>query len=335
MLKLFCFLTGDNYTLVSNETPASHKKIMVLGSVMLIPTLMWLTISFGLSRSFFETGHFLSITIGLMASGIIFILERAIIMSGQSIGIAIFRVLIGMVIAFLGAIFFDEMIFEKDIIQHQFQERAAIVEYETSKINAYYQPQIQHQQMVVDKLRTSWMAAAEEARKEADGTGGSGQRGISGITRLKQEQVAAMREELDKNEQKIISLISERDQIRSDKSAEIESNLHGHSILFRVKSLFNLINKDWVVLLVYIALTAFLFALEFIVIIMKHTLPKTNYERRLEAMEEIGKRRIERIIDSGIKNFDPGANSNKVMLVNKELEANAPSLFKVSRAVGR
>lgn len=328
MLKLFCFLTGDNYTLVSNETPASHKKIMVLGSVMLVPTLMWMVIGYGLSRSFFETGLIVSAIIVLAAAGIIFILERAIVMSGRSVWIAVFRIIIGLVIAILGAIFLDEMIFAKDIEQQQFQERTAVIQSEAGKINASYEPEIQRQQLAVEKLRASWMAVAEEARKEADGTGGSGQRGISGITRLKQNQAVAMKAELEKNEQQLLALVTMRDLALSGKTDEINTNLHGKSILFRVKSLYNLVRKDGVALFMYIVFSVFLFALEFIVIVMKHALPKTNYERRLEAMEVIGNRRIQRIIEISDRSFDPGERNPAVLALNRELDQDAPTLFR-------
>jgi hypothetical protein len=330
MLKIFCALTGDDFKLASVETPASRKKISVLGSVMLIPVLMWFIIGSSTAYSMFESGVSVSVIIGIIAGIIILILERAIVMSGHNKWITRFRIAIGFIIASLGAIFMDELIFEKDIKQQQFKERSVLIDAGRTKIDSIYKPRAEALQATLSSTRQSWMTTAEEARKEADGTGGSGNKGVSKITELKLEQAQVLKMELDKLEAEVQALNVAWSQEIEDSESKIENNLHGKSILARIKSLFKLVLKDPVAFITYVFFTFFLFSLEFIVIIMKHSLPETNYERRIAAMEQVGKRRLERLIEAGDRSYDPGDSSEQVRRMEVELRKPLPTLFKAS-----
>jgi hypothetical protein len=171
------------------------------------------------------------------------------------------------------------------------------------------------------------MVAAEEARKEADGTGGSGRKGISKITSLKLEQADALKKELDKTELEVTSLRDVRENELAKAQTSIEVNLHGQSILARIKSLFKLIRKDLAALVTYIFFTVLLFSLEFIVIIMKHSLPPTSYDRRVAAMEQVSNRRLERLLAAGVQSLDPVENSLQERKMEMELSRALPTLF--------
>lgn len=327
MLKLFCALTGDEYKLVIAETPASRKKIAVLGSVMLIPVMIWILIGSSIAYSMFEAGVGASVIAGIIAGSIILILERAIVMSGHNKWITGFRIVIGFIIASLGAIFIDEFFFEKDIEQQQYNERSILINAGRVKTDSVFKPKVEALQRTLSNTRQSWMKTVEEARKEADGTGGSGNKGVSKITELKLEQAQVLKNELDKLEADVQALnVAWNQQIEVTES-KIETNLHGKSILARIKSLFSLVLSDVVAFVTYAFFTFFLFSLEFIVIIMKHSLPETNYERRINAIEQVGKRRLDRLIENRERSFDPGDNTEEVRRLDLELGKQIPTLF--------
>jgi hypothetical protein len=56
MLKIACFLTGDNFQLVSIDTPASKKKITAMALAMILPITIWLSSSFLLAFEVIKTG---------------------------------------------------------------------------------------------------------------------------------------------------------------------------------------------------------------------------------------------------------------------------------------
>jgi hypothetical protein len=49
------------------------------------------------------------------------------------------------------------------------------------------------------------------------------------------------------------------------------------------------------------------------------------------AMEQIGKRRLERLIEVGDRSYDPGDNSEQVRRMEVELRKQLPTLFKKSQ----
>ena len=137
--------------------------------------------------------------------------------------------------------------------------------------------------------------------------------------------------ELDKLESKIQALnVAWGIEVESTKT-KIETNLHGQSILARIKSLFHLIMNNLIAFVTYAFFTIFLFALEFIVIIMKHSLPETNYELRIAAMEKVGKRRLERLIQVDDRYYDPCDDTEQVRKMEEQLRRSIPTLFKKSR----
>jgi len=222
----------------------------------------------------------------------------------------------------------DELMFEKDIEQQQYTERITIIEVRKLKIDSTYKPRVNSLQMNLDNTRTSWMITAEDARKEADGSGGSGRKGVSTITRLKLDQASILKAELDNLESEIQVLNKEWKEKVGFIQSEVESKLHGRSILSRISSLISIVLDNWIAAISYLFFTVFFFSLEFIVIMMKHALPETNYERRIAAMEQVGKRRMERLIESGISSFDPGDTTNVVRRMEVELRKPLPTLFK-------
>ena len=73
-------------------------------------------------------------------------------------------------------------------------------------------------------------------------------------------------------------------------------SFHENGLLLRIKAMFDLLRNDIWMDVVYILVTLILFVLEFIVVIMKLKIPKTNYERKVELIEKIGEERIRRIL---------------------------------------
>ena len=70
--------------------------------------------------------------------------------------------------------------------------------------------------------------------------------------------------------------------------------------------MFDLALSDPYMCIFYIVVTLILFVLEFLVIIFKITMQKTNYEYKLELIEDIGRKRIEKVRQNDIIHFEPG-----------------------------
>ena len=122
MLKTASFLTGDNYKMLAADTPASKKKVVAMAIAMLVPVLIWIFNGFMLSFQVLQSGWGWAIITAIACGTIVFFIEKLIIMANGNKWLTFFRVCIGLIVALLGSIAIDEVIFKDDIrLQFLFQ----------------------------------------------------------------------------------------------------------------------------------------------------------------------------------------------------------------------
>lgn len=327
MLKIFCLITGDDYNLVRVETPASRKKISALATVILIPVATWFVIGFAIGTTILKLPMSTSFCIGIGTASIIFIIERVIIMSGTNKWLVGLRIFMGLLIAILGSVFIDEVIFEKDIEQQVFMDRKELIEVEQGRIYSEYDASITEAKTRTADTYHQWFQALEEAKQESDGSGGSGVRGIHSIAKLKLNISKQLEANYSAAKSELSALETKLEADLAATHLSMIQNITGNSMLFRIKSLFRLVLSDNWVLAIYCMFTILLFILEFIVIIMKHALAETNYERRVAAMETVGKRRLASITDRDLRCFDPSDSTEPILKAERTLEKATPTLF--------
>lgn len=325
-MKFFCRVTGDDYKMLVNETPESRKKVAAMATVVFVPVIIWFVIGYLMSTQIMGLTAPYGLLVAFVLGFLIFLLERTIIMANGSGFISWFRVILGIVIALLGAIFLDEIIFHDDI-DRQLKEMQRIDNQRLVEgLDAQYADQIALSRQNVDQLYRDWQDAVDEARREADGTGGSGQRGVDGIARLKLEAANNLKTEYDR-------ALASHDLLtaRIEDMKETIRNNHevaNDGLLIRIKALFTLVFSDWVMALIYVLFTLFLFSMEFLVVMIKMAWPKTNYERKIEMIEEIGRKRIEMLIATDARHFDPSRMQPGLDGIRKSLQnVNGVSMF--------
>ncbi|WP_167616648.1 DUF4407 domain-containing protein [Maribellus sediminis] len=304
MLKLFCLITGDDYSMVKSDTITSKKKVITFGTLIFIPTFIWFVIGYSLGSKIFELSVELSIIIGISSALLIFVIERSIVMMASTKGIVRLRIVLGFLIALLGSVFIDEIFFEQDINQKLEELKDSYSMERRSNIDTESEDEIKRLQIESREKYIDWQDAMEDAKREADGTGGSGTKGVHAIAQMKLD-IAKEKKETYLNSKaeltKLQTIITDK---KNGVEAEVNESMKGSALLNRTKALFSLVFNDWVVGGFYFFITAFLFILEFLVIIFKSKSKKSNYERRVELVEEIGERRMNRIRENDPKHFD-------------------------------
>ena len=128
MLKFYSILIGENPEVTKHYQPASKRKIILYANCLLVPVILWFINSYLLVRHVLEGGVIAALLTALIAAFLIFIIERAIIMSTGGRAIFWFRVFLGLIIASLGSISMDEVIFKNDIDNQ-------VAQYKQTKIN--------------------------------------------------------------------------------------------------------------------------------------------------------------------------------------------------------
>jgi len=115
-LKIGCMLTGYQYLIVKNASEASSKTVKKYVSALMIVSMLWGFIGFSFANRYLQTSTFVSSIVALVMILIIIQIERQIILSnGKNLLIPFFRTLIGIVMAVIGSVIIDQIIFKDDI----------------------------------------------------------------------------------------------------------------------------------------------------------------------------------------------------------------------------
>jgi hypothetical protein len=115
-IKFGCFLTGYNYRILMNSSEVAVKALKRYTSAMLIVCLMWSFIGFVFTERYIKDDLLSAMLGGAALCFIIIQIERQIILSTNLNKIMyVFRTCIAVVMALIGSIIVDQIIFQKDI----------------------------------------------------------------------------------------------------------------------------------------------------------------------------------------------------------------------------
>ncbi len=114
--RIMCFLTGYRCRILEQCSDASFKQLAKFTGAMLVIMLIWGLIGYGFVKTYLKLQNppQIAAAVGFIVF-IIWMLERYIILSEKNWKMAVFRVLIGLVIASLGAVIADQYLLQEDI----------------------------------------------------------------------------------------------------------------------------------------------------------------------------------------------------------------------------
>ncbi|WP_299133812.1 DUF4407 domain-containing protein [uncultured Tenacibaculum sp.] len=118
-LRFGCFLTGYNYKLLMSCSEASKKSVKKYTAALLIIMIMWLLIGFLFSIEYLRIPIIGSAISGIILMIIIIQIERQIILGTKNKWTTAFRITLGLVMALLGSVIVDQIIFKEDIIKEK------------------------------------------------------------------------------------------------------------------------------------------------------------------------------------------------------------------------
>lgn len=312
MIKTACFLTGDNFTILENETPASKKKVIALAIALTVPVLIWFLNGFLLSYMVLHTGVGSAILVASICAILIFATEKMILMANGNSLISFFRFFTGLVTALIGSIAIDEVVFKNDIdTEVEVIKQIRIEEAKTRAENAFIsEHKLLQLDSAIQNAQTNFNLAEKSAIDEADGTNGTGHKGMGVVASFKNQKALQRKSDL-------AILIAKKDSLDKEKNTIIEkagnitmSSFNSEGLLVRVEALFQLISRNLYMTIIYIAFTLLFLFLELLVVILKISWKKTNYENRLELIEYLGKKRLNHLQMKHLAVTDPGYYDN-------------------------
>lgn len=295
-LKLFCWITGDDYEVVKRQDVLSRKKISMYGLGIFLPTSIWLIVGYLLTRTFFELPVYGSVIAALFIAALIFVIETLIIRHVGGWKTMALRLLLGLTVSLIGSVIIDEYFFSRDLdnrmITYREGEEKAFVQ---DKVNAL-DSTIASLSNEVNLLRSNWQNSLAEVAAEADGSNGSGQTGVGEITQLKLNIAEQKKSQLVEGEMKLAAMEMEREGLEGEAKISFNERFDDHALITRIKVMMLLFKDSHEFKVVWICFTLFVMILEFFIIFLKMGKHKTLYEQKLAFEHELGEQKLKDLI---------------------------------------
>ena len=286
--KIGCLIIGWNYDTLSQCGESSHRMLRKFLAAILIMSFLWGVIGYSFAKNYlgFES-------IGAIISSIVFItiiisIERIIILSGKSLGIKTFRIVLACLMAILGSCIIDQLIFREDIEDELEKYKASLfIEKKNTKLHTYNQD-ILRIQTNIDSLSQSNVALYEEIQnkpatiiptystsEQITGIDANGNpiktqvknTSTMAIPNSKISQVETNNKLIDEYNTQLTDLLTKRSLIEEDVWNEIYNKKVG--FVTELEATINVISHSWISLIFYIVLFGFLLSLECFVLTIK------------------------------------------------------------------
>ncbi len=328
MLKLYSTIIGENPKYTATFQPASKRKIALYANCLIVPVILWFINGYLLVSNVLEGSLLSSILTAFIAAFIIFLIERAIIMSNGSKSIFWFRILLGFIVASLGSISLDEVIFKHDIDNQVAYYKQAEVDNAVHKVEQNYQNQIGLQQTIVAKKYNDWQSRLDDVNSEMKGgLKSSGYRGKGAIANENIRMASLLQNDYISENKKLALLISSVDSAKKHATRKAEADFNGNALLIRIRAMFDLIAKDKFMLGVYILFTLFLFCLEFLVVLIKIGSKNSIDEDLEKAREKLLRTKTQKTLDRSSIFFNPEEFVSSVQSANSAIQKRPSSIF--------
>lgn len=121
-LRIASFIIGYNYRIVANCSELTAKRVKRYMSAMCIVMVIWALVGFAFSDRYLEGELIMNFVASLLMIFLVVQIERQIILSTKANRTAMaFRGVIGVLMAFIGAVIIDQIIFREDVDQKKME----------------------------------------------------------------------------------------------------------------------------------------------------------------------------------------------------------------------
>jgi hypothetical protein len=284
MIRFFCWLLGKDYNSVCTYRQSSKEKIILFGSILLIPVTLWAVNGFLMSREIFGMDILPSIGTSCVLGFLIYLIERSIILSTTNKTINRLRILLGTIVAILGSLTIDEVIFKNDIDNMMQTYKVEGTDTEIKKIDDFYKNKRDSISRIVSEKFVIKKSASLELQKELEGKANSGQGGDGPLAKIKKQLFEDAQRDYEEERDKLTNLQNDYANERKYANKDTRENFNDKGLILRMKAMFRLIFSDWVSFCFFMLYFILVFIMEILVIIMKRFTPQSPDEE----MEKLG-----------------------------------------------
>ncbi|NVK53837.1 MAG: DUF4407 domain-containing protein [Flavobacteriaceae bacterium] len=309
-LKLGCFLTGYNYQIVKNSSEVTAKAVKKYLSALLIISGVWGFIGFTFAERYLKADLVGSIIGSIVLIILVIQIERQIILSvGRNNWAAGFRIVIGLVMAILGSVIIDQIIFKEDVEK----QRISTIQEEVNDLLPIKTKELKNQISQIDSMISMKELEREQVSNEVSmkptisipSSSGIYEADSTGKMVLVGRQVnnnsipnpkLEMLPQLDKQLNDLRESKNEKETMVINMQEVLEEELRSKiGFLDEIKTLFSIIGDSLVALFIWILWFIFFLAIELFVLVTKLSDHSNDYDKtvthqmsvRLKMLEEL------------------------------------------------
>lgn len=307
-VKLGCFLTGYSYTLIRNSSESSRKTVKKFLSAIILVGAVWSAVGFLFAERYFEANRLQSIMAGIAMFIIVVQIERQIILTTTLTFWGKFsRVLLGLLMALIGATVIDQIMFQDDVERYKRDNADAVIEKRIASQKYDLSKWISKNDSIILVLNQEINVLTIEALKKpfdtkteirtisvTDSTGKILERKNDIIT----IQVRNPKFEIvDKKEEQILFFENENNEFQKRMSTLREDQLEKYILesdgfLTELEYLFQILKERTIAKYFYLLWFSLLVLIEMLVLITKSGTGSTDYEKLIQHQSDINKQAI-------------------------------------------
>jgi hypothetical protein len=243
---------------VARFHPSTVKRIKAFALAIHIPVLMWAVTGFVIASEIFQLDEVASAVVAFFSAGLIYLVERLVLATPKAWFVNLARVLIGIVIAVLGASTVDLVIFDREVTQQLIQNGEA-------RLRAEHAQLTDAQTQRVAQKKADW---EEAANCEANGTCGSKLRSVGPVYRELVRQADVLRQDYLADQSQLTQMASQQaDAIAQFRAAPQVAEKAG--LLARVEALHQYTNSNTAAFVAWCLFFALVLFFELMVVLSK------------------------------------------------------------------
>jgi len=314
ILRFACFLTFTNYSLLKECSEVSKRKILQYFSGLIIICCVWLFVGFGFTWLYVNKNILWSLVTGFVSVIIVLQIERSIIVGNTTKTVLFFRLIIGLLLAFIGAIVVDQILFKNDI---ELMKKSKEYKAEVAESVSMEMGDINERKQILINQRDSLSGVVLQIQKEKDFTIAKNIQTVSVLDTTIGVWSETMKEQINKsyrNRNKDLAVIyveriknfdylldsldNQASNIQINAQEYFESKRGFLTDILLLKKV--LINKDskknWYLGLIVYSIFFFLFLMiELFILVIKTGDPKTDYDVLIKFQESVKIKRIQNL----------------------------------------
>jgi hypothetical protein len=316
-LKLGCYITGYNYTIIKNSSEASAKTVKKYLSAILIVSILWGFIGYSFAQRYLHAGVVGSLVVSLVMIVIVIQIERQIILSvGRNSLVPVFRTLIGVVMAVIGSVIIDQIIFREDVEKARISNVQAEVntilpvktrelDYQISQLDsAIIVKEAERASIIEEITKKPFIKSATSETKhfqmQQNGKNGQTRDTLVKRTDFVLTDVANPKAKLlPDTEDQIASLRAQKSIKENSKiniRQELEDELNSKTgFLDELKVLFSILLSSWIAMVVWCMFFLFLMSIEVLVLVNKFGEDRNDYDAIIQHQKDTKIRMVEKL----------------------------------------